>query len=130
MDEEENENSIGTQTDLSEFTFSRCTQTEECYYMFETPKPWLPEKSTAFYRDFFEGDDEKVRFYTGLHSMEVLMKTFSFVSPHVNRRSLSLSKFHEFVLVLIKLRLVVSHQDLACRLMFQDLLFHVISLPG
>ena len=93
VDEEENENSIGTQTDPSEFTFSRCTQTEECCYMVETPKPWLPEKSTVFEQDFFEGDDEKVRFYTGLHSMDVFMKTFSFVSPHVKRRSLSLSKF-------------------------------------
>ena len=46
---------------------------------------------------------------------------FSFVSPHVNRRSLSLSKFQEFVLVLIKLRLAVPHQDL---------LFHVFSSPG
>ena len=81
------------------------------------------------------------------------MKTFSFVWQHVNRRSLSLSKFQEFVLVLIKLRLAVPHQDLAYRfnvlrpvvsrrrrilltktllivLMFQDLLFHVFSIPG
>ena len=67
VDEEENGNSIGTQTDPIEFTFSRCTQKEECYYMFETPKPWLPEKSTVFEQDFFEGDDVNVRFYTGLH---------------------------------------------------------------
>ena len=83
--------------------------------MFETPKPWVPEKSTVFEQDFFEGDDEKVRFHTGLYSMEVLIKTFSFVSRHVNRRSLSLSKFQEFVLVLIKLRLAFPHQDLAYR---------------
>ena len=75
----------------------------------------MPEKSTVFEQEFFEGDDGKVRFYTGLPSREVLMKTFSFVSPHVNRRSLSLSKFQEFVLVLIKLRLAVPHQDLAYR---------------
>lgn len=114
-EEEENENNIGTQTDASDFTRSRYTQTEECDYMFRTQKPWLPEKSTVFEQEFFEGDDEKVRFYTGLHSMEVLMKTFHFVSTHVNRRALSLSKFQEFVLVLIKLRLAVPHQDLAYR---------------
>ena len=82
-----------------------------------------------FEQDFFEGDDEKVRFYTGLHSMEVLMKTFSFVSPHVNRCSLSLSKFQEFVLVLIKLRLFHT-KTLLIVLMSQDLLFHVFSSPG
>ena len=104
---------MATQTEPSELTQSRSTQTEQCDYMFRTPKPWMPEKSTIFEQEFFEGDDGKVRFYTGLPSWEVLMKTFSFVSPHVNRRSLSLSKFQEFVLVLIKLRLAVPHQDLA-----------------
>ena len=87
VDKEENENSIVTQTDPSEFTFSRCTQTEDCYYMFETPKPWLPEKSTVFELNRISSRD-MFRFYTGLHSIEVLMKTFSFVSPHVIRRSL------------------------------------------
>ena len=115
LPEEENENNIGTQTDSSDFMQSRCTQTKECDYMFRTPKPWLPEKSAMFEQEFFEGDDEKVRFYTGLHSMEVLIKTFHFVFLHVNRRALSLSNFQEFVLVLIKLRLAVPHQDLAYR---------------
>lgn len=92
--EKEDDNSISmpdvaTQTDSSAFTRSCGTQTEECDYLFLTPKSWLPEKSTVFQQDNFEG----VRFYTGLHSMEVLMKTFSFVSPHVNRRSLSLVSF-------------------------------------
>ena len=98
--------------------------------MFETPKPWLPEKSTVYEQDFFEGDDEKVRFYTGLHSMEVLMKTFSFVSPHVNRRSLLLSKFQEFVFVLINYGWLFQTKTLLIVLMFQDLLFHVFSPPG
>lgn len=114
-EEEEEGNNMATQTEPSELTQSRSTQTEQCDYMFRTPKPWMPEKSTIFEQEFFEGDDGKVRFYTGLPSWEVLMKTFSFVSPHVNRRSLSLSKFQEFVLVLIKLRLAVPHQDLAYR---------------
>lgn len=34
------------------------------------------------------------------------------MSPRVTRRSLPLSKFQEFILVLIKLRLGVPHQDL------------------
>ena len=111
-DEEEEGNNMAMQTEPSELTQSRSTQTEQCDYMFRTPKPWMPEKSTVFEQEFFKGDDGKVRFYTGLPSREVLMKTFSFLSPHVNRHSLPLSKFQEFVLVLIKLRLAIPHQDL------------------
>ena len=111
-DEEEEANNLAMQTEPSELMQSRSTQTEQCDYMFRTPKPWMPEKSTVFEQEFFKGDDGKVRFYNGIPSREVLMKTFSFVSPHVNRHSLPLSKFQEFVLVLIKLRLAVPHQDL------------------
>ena len=43
------------------------------------------------------------------------MKTFAFVEPYVNRRSLYLNKFQEFIMVLIKLRLNVPQQDIAYR---------------
>ena len=105
------ENNSSTKTDRK----SCSTQTEECDYMFREQKPWLPKKSTIFEEEYFEGDDDKVRFYTGLPSLEILKRTFSFVSPEVSRHSLLLSKFQEFVLVLIKLRLGVPHQDLAYR---------------
>lgn len=114
-EEREGENNASTQTDPEDYSRSCSTQTEECDYMFRTQKPWLPEKSTVFEEDYFEGDNEKVRFYTGLPSLEILKKTFSFVSPRVTRHPLLLSKFQEFVLVLIKLRLGVPHQDLAYR---------------
>ena len=75
----------------------------------------MPVKSEVFTEEYFESDEEKVRFYTGLPSFEVLKRTFSFVASRVNRRSLLLSKFQEFALVLIKLRLNAPHQDLAYR---------------
>lgn len=53
-----------------------------------------------------------MRFYTHLTSLEMLKKIFLFVSPRVTRHSLLRSKFQEFILVLIKLRLGVQHQDL------------------
>ena len=112
--EEEIASGVSTQTDAIE-TKTCGTQTEECDYMFRSQKPWMPEKSEVFTEQYFEGNDEKVQFYTGLPSFEVLKKTFSFVSPRVNRRSLLLTKFQEFVLLLIKLRLNVPHQDLAYR---------------
>ena len=63
----------------------------------------------------FVGNNEKVRFYTGLSCYDVLMKTFNHVAPGVSCRSLTLSKFQEFVMVLMKLRLNMPFQDLAYR---------------
>lgn len=85
------------------------TQTEEFDY--------LVPKSSGYQapdREFFKGD-EKVRFYTGLPSYEVLLVTFEHVAPYVTRRTQSLDRFQEFVLVLMKLRLNVPLQDLAYR---------------
>lgn len=50
-------------------------QTAEFEYMCQKNKYQAPGK------DFFDSDD-KVRFYTGLPSMEVLMVVFDHVSPH------------------------------------------------
>ena len=37
--------------------------------------------------DYFHGDDDKVKFYSGLHPFEVPKKTFDFIKPHVIRSS-------------------------------------------
>ena len=65
-------------------------------------------------QDFFDSP-EKVRFYTGLPSYDVLMIVFEHVAPHVSRRPTVLDSFQEFVMVLFKLRLNVPFQDLAYR---------------
>ena len=83
-------------------------QTTEFDYMFQTSRYQAPN------RDFFDTED-KVRFYTGLPSMEVLMVVFEFVSPHVTRQTQSLDRFQEFIIVLMKLRLNAPLQDLAYR---------------
>ena len=83
-------------------------QTTEFDYMFQTTKYQAPNK------DFFDTDD-KIRFYTGLPSMEVLMVVFEHVSPHVTRQIQSLNRFQEFIIILMKLRLNVPLQDLAYR---------------
>ncbi|XP_078382580.1 uncharacterized protein LOC144665247 [Oculina patagonica] len=83
-------------------------QTTEFDYMFQTSRYQAPNK------DFFDTDD-KIRFYTGLPSMEVLMVVFEHVSPHVTRQTQSLDRFQEFIIVLMKLRLNAPLQDLAYR---------------
>ena len=83
-------------------------QTTEFDYMFQTSRYQAPN------RDFFDTED-KVRFYTGLPSMEVLMVVFEFVSPHVTRQTQSLDRFQGFIIVLMKLRLNAPLQDLAYR---------------
>lgn len=118
--EESMATSVETQTEAFDYLYRKTdcfeapdkdaeTQTEEFDYL-------VPKRSgyQAPDREFFKAD-EKVRFYTGLPSYEVLTVVFEHVSPHVTRRTQSLNRFQEFVLVLIKLRLNVPFQDLAYR---------------
>ena len=89
------------------------TQTEEFDYVFKERCSVC--NNEAFSEDYLRQDDGKVRFYTGLPSYDVLKTTYEFVSFRVTRNSPSTTKFQEFILVLIKLRLNVPHQDLAYR---------------
>ena len=84
-------------------------QTDEFSYVFDPST----KQNRPFDGSFFHNDNDKVRFYTGLHSFQVLMKTFHFIEPHVKRNSMHLSKFQEFIMMLMKLRLIVPHLDLA-----------------
>eukprot|EP00795_Rhopilema_esculentum_P017032 gene17032-8540_t len=90
----------------------KSTQTEEFDYAFKEREKCVND---VFSEEYFCEDDGKVRFYTGLPSFDVFKATYEFVSPCVTRNSPSTTKFQEFILVLIKLRLNVPHQDLAYR---------------
>ena len=78
------------------------TQTSEFEYLFKETARQEP-----FTENCFMNNDDKVKFYTGLPCFDVLKTTFDFISPHI-RRSLTLSLFQEFIMVLLKLRLM-SH---------------------
>ena len=86
-------------------------QTDEFEYLFR--EGHLSQK--PFTEEYFVDDDERVRFYTGLTSFDVLKVTFNFIKPFITRKSLNLPVFQEFILVLMKLRLNVPYQDLAYR---------------
>ncbi|PFX27942.1 hypothetical protein AWC38_SpisGene7348 [Stylophora pistillata] len=86
------------------------TQTEEFDYLLNARQ----SGNKAPDREFFN-TDEKVRFYTGLPSWEILEVVFEHVAKYITRRTQSLNRFQEFIMVLIKLRLNVPSQDLAYR---------------
>ena len=92
-------------------SYDASSQTDEFDYLFNTNK-----KVTDFDKEYFRNSDDKVLFYTGLPSYEILNFVFELVSPFASRHSQTLSPFQEFVMVLIKLRLDVPFQDLAYRL--------------
>ena len=100
-----------TQTDVLRRKFyDASSQTDDFDYLFASNR-----KVIEFEEEYFRNSDDKVLFYTGLPSYEILNFVFELVSPSVSRRSQSLSPFQEFVMVLIKLRLDVPLQDLAYR---------------
>ena len=61
--------------------------------MFQTTRYQAPNKD-------FSDTDDKIRFYTELPSMEVLMVVFEHVSLHVKRQTQSRNRFQEFIIVL------------------------------
>ena len=87
------------------------TNTDELDYLFQA----LAIKTEQFTQECFINDDAKVRFYTGLPSYDILQTTFDFVKPVVDGNLSTQQSFQQFILVLIKLRLNVPHQDLAYR---------------
>ena len=101
------EKEVTTQTEGPEQN-EASSQSEEFDYLFRPAGYQAPDQ------EYFDSD-AKVRFYAGLPSYEVLMVVFEHVSSHVSRKTQNLSRFQEFVMVLIKLRLNVPVQDLAYR---------------
>ena len=68
----------------------------------------------GFTISWFESDDSKVKFFTGLPSFQILMTLFDFITMSVacSARS-SLPLLQQFIMTLMKLRLNVENQHLA-----------------
>ena len=99
-----------------DLTPSKCsrasaTKLEEWKLFHKTPEAFV-FVSIVCQNDRKWRKDQKVRFCISLISID---ESTSFHYPTYEQRSLLLGAFQEFVLVLIKLRLVVPHQDLAYR---------------
>ena len=100
--------SVGTQT---ETTMSFISNLEEGHARLTKEKiaSQMTEQS-------LQGDDSRVKFYTGLTSFVMLKALFDHIRPSAkeHHRS-SLTYFQQFLLVLMKLRLNLLDQDLAYR---------------
>lgn len=86
------------------------TQTEEFDYLVAAVPPQRP-----FCEEEFRNDDKKVKFYTGLPSLDTLKVIFLRIIPFVTRKPQHLTPFQEFVMTLMKLRLNMPLEDLAYR---------------
>ena len=70
--------------------------------------------NTQITRESFEGNDKNVLYMTGLPNYVTLIRLFDIIQPHLPEGFMSsLSTFHKFFLVLMKLRLSTPVQDLA-----------------
>ena len=80
------------------------------------------QKKAEFTALSLKGDDEKVRFYTGLPNYEVFEKLYQLLEPLLSKddKKSTISLFDELLMVLVKLRLGVPNEDLGYR-------FHVSS---
>ena len=84
---------MSTQTEVLTRTpklksYDASSQTDEFDYLFNTNK-----KVTDFGEEYFRNSDNKVLFYIGLPSYEILNFVFELVSPSASRRSKTLSPF-------------------------------------
>ena len=86
------------------------TQTEEFDYLVAAVPLQRP-----FCEEEFRNDDKRVKFYTGLPSLDTLKVIFLRIVPFVTRKPQHLTPFQEFVMTLMKLRLNMSLEDLAYR---------------
>ena len=55
----------------------------------------------ALNKESFEGNNNKVKFYTGLTSFGTLMALFNLISPCISKSRFGLSLFQQFLVVLI-----------------------------
>ena len=104
------------QTELTMSCVAQMENSIESHYtqMYCNSTKTSADNANEFHISKFSDDNERVKYYTGLENFHLLMIVFNFVEEHVNSCT-SLSKFHEFILVLMRLRLNAGLQDLAFR---------------
>ena len=112
------ETTVGSQTDVcsADMDAMQMTVVEHARdtYLKVKHKQSQSVSGCEFDVSHFRNDDNRVKYYTGLHTFSLLMVVFNFVQGHVIPGK-SLTKFQEFMIVMVKLRLNTGLQDLAYR---------------
>ena len=108
--------SISTQTDMTlEDIEGYINQHDKLQEEVENLKKIVTENAPLDKKEF-EDNDGKVKFYTGLPNLYILMSLFEFITPYISHTHLnSLTSFQEFILTLMRLRLNLGLQDLGYR---------------
>ena len=103
---------VGTETDVSLLSLER-----ECYALRkENHQLYKTIESFQMSIESLESDKKRLKFYTGLDSIHALKAIFNLIAPSIEDHHLSsLSKFNQFLMVLMKLRLNLTDQDLGYR---------------
>ena len=131
VDVETPENECGTQTDLTmadidEESMRHCDEVKQLQEQIEALKDSNEQliqtvnelkqqvDDSSMNEASFKDKDEKVLYYTGLSSWELLEKLFSYIKFSLKQQA-ALSPFQQLMLTLIRLRLNLSGKDLAYR---------------
>ena len=103
---------VGTETDVSFLSLER-----ECYALREEKHELYGTiESFRMSIESFESDKKRLKFYTGLDSIHAVKAIFNLIAPAIEDHHLSsLLKFNQFLMVLMKLRLNLTDQDLGYR---------------
>lgn len=111
----DSDSGTATQTDLNSETVSAMqAELQRLITENRTLKDKLNQEQNRFDENFFKNDQEKVKYYTGLPDFLTLNVLYAFVEPYIaHNSSCVLTKFQTLVLALIKLRLNISHIDIA-----------------
>ncbi|XP_063971493.1 uncharacterized protein LOC135158125 [Lytechinus pictus] len=102
-----------SQTSLEGSTIE--STTSELQRLLDENRMLKAELSKSMYdQQFFEGEDERVKYYTGLVSFSVLLVLFKYLEAFIPT-GITLTKFQHLILVLMKLRLRLSVIDIGHR---------------
>ena len=103
------------QDDISHLQTQLEVTREENKKLYQTAKKLKQEVEDSLLNEAsFMDDDEKVLYYAGLSTWELLHKLFMYVKPYLKQHS-SLSPFQQLLVTLMRLRLNLCGQDLGYR---------------
>lgn len=104
------QSNVDTQTDMSQQSL------EEGISKAQYEVRQLHKSFESFQMTLDSLGQDKLKFYTGLESVKALKAVFGLVSPYIEEHHLSsLTKNQQFLMVLMKLRLNLTDQDLGYR---------------